>query len=248
MFSALLLIVLVNFVAGAAYDHALNKMDRLLAFRRFQEAKELLVTIDNPGFFATAQILSRCMDLRHYDDDNNFAQVVLKDYYMDGTIASDANKISDEANYLLGILIPYALDNKLIITRVLNSAVFHADYKLMEQLIGYGWSRFSEDENGMTPLKMATRHRRKAVFKWLVENGADIHYTNGNGDNLVHFWAESNVSDKFINSFISEILIKNHNLDWKSPNQSGLTPLKIARHYRNHEVVDILEGLHSDDK
>ena len=257
MFSIFHLFLLVNFViCSSKNDPLLTRMDRLLAYRRFTEAKILLEAAGDYEYFCTPQILARCIDLRNYkavERDYNLArQLRMTDSFMvaleDGSVTSDPKQIVKEADDLLVILIPHAVTNSRTITRALNTAVFHKDFELMERLLAYGWDRFSEDENGLTPLMMAIRYHRGRTLRWLLQAGANIHYVNRDGNNLVHIWAQTDFSDCFVNSIIEVLIEKVPTLNWKALNKAGRTPLDIAINLRNRAVINILEKFENNHK
>ena len=76
-------------------------MDRLLAYRRFTEAKILLELPVITSTFVPPQILARCIDLRNYkavERDYNLArQLRMTDSFMvaleDGSVTSDPKQI-----------------------------------------------------------------------------------------------------------------------------------------------------------
>lgn len=228
------------------YHDPVKRLDMLMAHHRFIEARRLLdSSLDMPRMVCTVQVISRCIDLRNYKPvdpwklisehqppSRSFLRALAE-----GTVATDPEEIKSEANAILDIILPHALQNKVISTSALNTAVFHCDFDLMKRLISFGWDKFGGDVEGLSPLMKAFKHHRRTVFQWLLDHGADFHFVNDLGDNLAHVWAR-NIHSDFVISYTIHDLIIDHGLDWTKENLSGMTPLKIAKIKMNHFFLE----------
>ena len=225
-----------------------KRIDRLMIYHRFKEARELLnSSSDAPQAVCTGQVLSRCIDLRNYRPPEPWK--LLTDAQLSrsfilalsgDSVTTEPEAVKSEANAILDIILPFALDSKEVMTRALNTATFHSDYELMNRLIAFGWDKFGTDDEGLTPLMKAVRHHRRGSFHLLIDKGADIHLVNKAGENLVHFCARTVHSDHIINVMVHDLIL-NNKLDWNTKNSNGLTPLKIAETSGNYDFLDLLK-------
>lgn len=254
-----LVLIVVLFLSQATcsfYDDPAKRIDRLLAQHRIYEAQKLLdSSFAMPQMVCTTQVISRCIDLRNFKplqpwqlSNENQPQVSrsFSRALVDGLVSVDPDEIKREANKILDSLIPHALQNKEVITAALNTAAFHSDYDLMTRLISFGWDKFGADSEGFSPLMKAFKHHRRPVFNWLLDQGADIHFVNDAGDNLVHIWARTIHCDFVISQIIHD-LIMYHGLDWTRENLAGFTPLAIAKARKNQFFLELLSNDHLNE-
>lgn len=233
-----ILIFLSRVYCSSQFDLA-TKFDRLLAYHRFEEVEIFLAS--HPGILetlCTSQVVSRCMDLCNYSPHGRYSskiEATLNKPKID-LIASEF--IRTEAKKLLDLLLPFA--SKVTLTRALNVALFHGHDDLINQILaGKDLIDFEADEEGVSPLMMTIKFRRFESFKWLLAHGADVHYINFKGENVVHVFAKqpyhgSNFRDFFFNS--SGLTDR----DFILPNIYGRTPLDLAKRFENQSVIDLL--------
>lgn len=246
-------VLFFSHVTCTFFDDPAKRIDRLLAHHCLTEARMLLdSSYEMPQLVCTSQVISRCIDLRNLkllepwqllNENQPQASRSFSRALADGSISVDPEEIKREANEILDSIIPHAIQNKEVITSALNTAVFHSDYDLMTRLISFGWDKFGADKDGLSPLMKAFKHHRRPVFTWLLDQGADIHFVNDAGDNLVHTWART-VHCDFIISQIIHDLILDYSLDWTKENLSGFTPLAIAKARNNHFFLELLSNDH----
>ena len=89
------------------------------------------------------------------------------------------------------------------------------------------------DEQGTTPLQVATNHNNLTMIKLLINSGANVSRTNRQGMGPLHNACLNN------NTEIATTLIR-HKADVNKPNQNGLTPLHLASKQGNEEIVNLI--------
>lgn len=246
----LTLIFLLSRAICSIIDRPADRLDRLMVYHRFQEAKDLLhENSDDLSSFCTSNVVTRCIDLMNYRvtsaaRDNLLLRLPIRQSFIaaldSGTVVFDAETVAQEAQDIFEIILPAALSKKTVMTRAFNSAVFHSDYNLMERFMRMDPAVFESDEEGLTPLMAAIKFHRRGPFQWLLQQGANIHYINCRGENLLHILARVTLTDKFINSMVATLILED-GLDWKLENNLGWTPLSVAEAKENYEVVEMIQ-------
>ncbi len=91
------------------------------------------------------------------------------------------------------------------------------------------------DDYGMTPLILAVKEGRIAMFKMLVDKGADVHQTMSTGQSALHFAVEGRRID------LVQHLV---DLGVEANSSSFFTesPMEIAQKGQMSEILSILKG------
>ena len=115
----------------------------------------------------------------------------------------------------------------------LHFAAVYGDLSLVEMLLKFGFAIDAINNNGETPLHLATD---VSIVKLLVERGADTRIANKEGDTVLHVAAHySGYSD-----LIVEFLLDQNFADVHSPNARGKTPLHLTSESLQCEKAEML--------
>ncbi len=101
----------------------------------------------------------------------------------------------------------------------------------MELLYLYGAELNIQDRTGMTPLHVCAMWDLRAQARWLFSRGADVRVKDKFGDTPLHtsaVFGSINVG-KYIKNIDNLIGEKNN---------EGLTPVELAKKYRNQNWID----------
>lgn len=241
-------LLLINQICCSVLNDPAKRLDRLLVYHRFQEADSLLMSSpDILQTVCTSQVISRCIDLRNYQPhvrDHVTGEKRLRRSFIDSvSMGSDTIEtaiIQAEGTRIFLLLLPFA--SKKILTRALNSAIFHRDEELIERLFkDRSVTFFEADEEGISPLMMSVKFKRLNWFYWLLDHGADLRYVNHKGENIVHDIAKFSTSDMtFISRIFFEMGLKKSDLTLE--NNQGQRPLDLALAKNNQIVIDLLQN------
>ncbi|XP_074108023.1 uncharacterized protein LOC141533190 [Cotesia typhae] len=94
------------------------------------------------------------------------------------------------------------------------------------------------NEDGLTPLLIAAKNN-PALVECLIENGADVHFTDSQGRNSIHIAAENGQLE-------SVVILLAKNVDVNCKDLDGQTPLLIAILDGNEELTNTLLQFNAD--
>jgi ankyrin repeat protein len=116
----------------------------------------------------------------------------------------------------------------------LHGTTTHRDEQIAQLLVKAGADVSAVDDRGRTPL-----HRCKSlpVAKVLVQAGANVNAQDTNGYNALH-WAAT--PREIVNKPTVDFLLA-RGIDVSAKDKKGLTPLELARHSGQKDIVAILE-------
>ncbi len=103
--------------------------------------------------------------------------------------------------------------------------------KIIEKVISL--SNINEpDKTGKKPLELAVQNRRYQFILRLIQEGADISFTNEKDETLLHF-AVLREDEKLLSTLLSL-----NKIEINSPDQNGNTPLHLA--IKKEKMVELL--------
>jgi len=90
------------------------------------------------------------------------------------------------------------------------------------------------DENGNSPLILATSRGDEKVVQLLIENGADVDFSNFNGETSLHY-AVANDDETIV-----DLLLQN-GANVSITNKDGKTPEQLATDKWNKKIIELIE-------
>lgn len=117
----------------------------------------------------------------------------------------------------------------------LIGAVAFRQPRMITYLLDKGMNIDAVAKNDYTPIQLAVLFKIPNITALLISRGADLHRTHAqNGWTLMHTAAYRG------NQTIVELLLR-HNLDPRTPDTQGVTPLDLARKYGHQKIIQLLE-------
>ena len=114
-------------------------------------------------------------------------------------------------------------------------AGFGANEQILEALHAHG-ADWNWKLNGRTPLLDLLHWRKPAAVPWLLEHGADVAATDGEGRTALHLGALAGVKVDYLETLIA------HGADPATCDHAGHTALDLARQKRRGKAVAYLES------
>jgi uncharacterized protein len=120
----------------------------------------------------------------------------------------------------------------------LHYAVNAGDLAQVQDLLRHGMDPNAQDDNGWPPLHCAAQATSSAVTSALLDAGADVAIRDSFG-NTPLFGAVFNSRGE--GSVIQ--LLRSAGADLEAPNNSGVTPVKLARTIANYDVAQFFSDM-----
>lgn len=137
-----------------------------------------------------------------------------------------------------------AMDDQNVASSSLHKAADFGRLERVQSLLREGANVNLQDNNGNTPLIIATAFGHLEIVKALLLNGADVTKTNNTGFTALQLGAyrgmDGTSSDKGRNQYIDIIKILLKHMDVDQVNEEGRTPLHHAAAWGYSDVVQAL--------